>query len=212
MGSGRSQVFTFLDIWWDIARASPCQAGSVFSQNWLVFCFQFVWVGRVFSFLGIPNTFTFLWSTNIFTFLWWSKVFSFLESDARFVLGSDFCSKNKMGWVRPAFYSWNWNWRKKEADDDDSGGDEDGDDYCVDDDNDGWLLPQEQNALGLVRFLLLKLSSKDDDDDGKSVQNSTDEYLSTKNSSKSMYLATFFNSRQNCLNSPELNQVAEYHI
>ena len=33
--------------------------------------------------------------------------------------------------------------------------------------------------------------------DGKSVQNSTDEYFSPKNSTKSAYFATYGNSRQN---------------
>ena len=33
MGSGRCQVFTFLDICWNIAQASPCQASSIFTQN-----------------------------------------------------------------------------------------------------------------------------------------------------------------------------------
>ena len=46
--------------------------------------------------------------------------------------------------------------------------------------------------------------------DGKSVQNSTDEYFSPKNSTKNAYFTTYFNSRQNSVNSLEINQVAEH--
>ena len=46
--------------------------------------------------------------------------------------------------------------------------------------------------------------------DGKSVQNSTDENFSKKNSTKNAYFATYFNLRQTCVNSLEINQVAEY--
>ena len=44
----------------------------------------------------------------------------------------------------------------------------------------------------------------------KSVQNSTDEYFSPKNSTKNAYFATYFSLRQNSVNSPGINQVLEY--
>ena len=60
---------------------------------------------NTFTFLCSPKTFTCLCCSKVFGFLVASKVFSFLEADARLVLRGDFCSKNKMGWVRSAFYS-----------------------------------------------------------------------------------------------------------
>ena len=48
------------------------------------------------------------------------------------------------------------------------------------------------------------------DRDGKSIQNSTDENFIPKNSTKNAYFATYFNLRQTCVNSLEINQVAEY--